>query len=138
MNHPNRFTLRARMMALPVLALLLAGGALSACQDGVAEVGGPASLQTTQALDILPANAQMVGMVDLESARESGSLGDMLQGEMSPFGANGSPEMDRFIRLTGFDPETDIDRVYVAADPENETGALVVYARFDRERMERA
>ncbi len=123
--------------ALP-LALLLVGGAATGCQDAVSVAGGPVSLQTTEALDVLPANAQMVGMIDFAEARQSGSLDNMMKGEMSPFGANGSPEMDEFIRLTGFDPATDIDRVYIAGSPEAETGALVVYARFDRDRIERA
>ena len=139
MNHPHRSTLRTRLAALPVVAaLLIAGFGLAACQDGVAEVGGPASLKTTQALDILPANAQMVAMLDMKAARESGSLGELMQGDMSPFGKDGSGEMDRLIRLTGFDPETDVDRIYLSADPDNQSGAMVIYARFDRERMERA
>ncbi|MEM1054852.1 MAG: hypothetical protein AAGI52_04955 [Bacteroidota bacterium] len=123
---------------IPVsLALLVAGLLFTGCQDGVAEVGGPASLQTTEALDILPGNAQMVGMVDLAAARASGSVGQMMKGEMSPFGQNGSGEMERIIRLTGFDPAEDIDRVYVAAASDNESAALVLYARFDRDRIER-
>ncbi|OZC03637.1 hypothetical protein [Rubricoccus marinus] len=137
--HAHRFSRRFALAALPVsLALLIAGAFLAGCQDSVSAAGGPVSLQTTEALDVLPANAAMVGMIDFESARANGALDSMMEGEMSPFGANGSSEMDEFIRLTGFDPATDIERVYVAGSPEAETGALVVYARFDRERIERA
>lgn len=138
MHHAHRLPLSVKLAALPVaLALLIAGLIFSGCQDSVAEVGGPASLQTTQALDLLPADAQMIAMVDLASARKSGAVERMMGGEMSPFGRDGSDEMDRLIRLTGFDPAEDIDRIYVAADPASESGAMVLYARFDRERIER-
>ncbi|MEL6616144.1 MAG: hypothetical protein AAFQ43_10420, partial [Bacteroidota bacterium] len=120
------------------LALLLVGFTLTGCEDAVSAAGGPVSLQTTEALDILPDGAQMVGMVDFASARQSNALSQVMEGEMSPFGADGAGEMDRFIRLTGFDPAEDIDRVYVAGSPEAEAAALVVYARFDRDRIERA
>ena len=137
--HAHRFDRRFVLVALPVsIALLLAGLVFSGCQDSVSTAGGPVSLQTTEALDMLPAGAEMVGMIDFAAARQSDALSPMMQGQMSPFGTDGSGEMDRLIRLTGFDPETDIDRVYIAGSPEAETGALVVYARFDRERIERA
>ena len=137
--HARRFDRRFVLVALPVsVALLLAGLLFSGCQDSVSAAGGPVSLQTTEALDMLPAGAEMVGMIDFAAARESDALSQMMQGQMSPFGTDGSGEMDRLIRLTGFDPETDIDRVYIAGSPEAEAGALVVYARFDRERIERA
>ena len=137
--HARRFDRRFVLVALPVsIALLLAGIVFAGCQDSVSAAGGPVSLQTTEALDVLPAGADMVGMIDFAAARESDALSPMMQGQMSPFGADGSGEMDRFIRLTGFDPETDIDRVYIAGSPEAKSGALVVYARFDRERIERA
>ena len=124
-----------RSAALP---LLLVGLLVSGCESAVTEAGGPVSLQTTEALELLPAGAQMVGMVDFAAARESDAIEAMMGGELSPFGQGGSPEMERLIRLTGFDPATDLDRVYVAASPEAETGALVLYARFDRDRIERA
>lgn len=137
--HARRFSRRFVLAALPVsLALLLAGTFLVGCEDAVSAAGGPVSLQTTEALDILPASAQMVGMVDLASARESGALSEVMEGKMSPFGSDGAGEMEEFIRLTGFDPATDIDRVYIAGSPEAEAAALVVYARFDRDRIERA
>ena len=135
MHHAHRFP--RRFTALP-LALLAAGLFVAGCESAVTEAGGPVSLQTTEALDLLPAGAQMVGMVDFAAARNSDALDQVMGGELSPFGADGRGEMDRFIRLTGFDPATDIDRVYVAGSPEASGAALVVYARFDRDRIERA
>lgn len=120
----------ARLAALPLLAFALAG-----CQDGAGIESAPATLETSEALDVLPP-AQFVGMVNFEAARRSDAVGPMLSGPMSPFGQN-SAEMDEVKRLTGFDPATDLDRVYVAGSPDSESGAFVAFARFDRERMER-
>jgi hypothetical protein len=139
MHHARHLPRRSVLAALPVsLALLLAGLLFAGCESAVTEAGGPVSLQTSEALDLLPGGAQMVGMVDFAAARNSNALEQVMGGELSPFGADGSNEMDRFIRLTGFDPATDLDRVYVAGSPETEAAALVAYARFDRDRIERA
>ena len=121
----------ARLLAaLPLLGLALIG-----CQDGAGIEAAPATLETTEALDVLPP-AQFVGMVDFAAARRSDAVGPMLDGPASPFGG-AAAELDEVERLTGFDPATDLDRVYVAGSPGAESGAFVAFARFDRERMER-
>lgn len=125
-----------RLAALGTLLALPAAG-LAGCGDATAVETAPLSVQTTEALDVLPANMPLVGMVDFAAARTSGSTAALLDGPMGPFGADGD-DLDTFVRLTGFDPATDLDRVYFAAAPERESGALVALARFDRERLERA
>lgn len=121
----------ARLLA----ALPLLGFALAGCQDGAGIEAVPATLETSEALDVLPP-AQFVGMMDLEAARRSDALGPLMTGPMSPLGENAA-EVDDFKRRTGFDPATDVDRMYVAGSPDSEAGAFVAYARFDRERLER-
>ena len=117
-------------------ALLVAGLALAGCGDASAVESGPLSVQTTEALDVLPAGVPLVGMVDLAAARQSGATAALLDGPMGPFGDHAA--FDDFVRRTGFDPSVDLDRVYLAASPDREAGALVVLARFDRDRIERA
>ena len=121
----------SRRLAAGVLLL----GVLVGCQDGAGIEAAPATLETTEALDVLPP-AQFVGMVDFAAARRSDAVGPMLSGPMSPLGQD-SGEVDELRRLTGFDPATDLDRVYVAGSPSSQAGAFVAFARFDRERMVR-
>lgn len=127
-----------RLAAAAVFAaLLVAGLALAGCGDASAVESGPISVQTAEALDVLPGGMPLVGMVDFAAARQSGSTAALLNGPMGPFGADGD-DLDRFVQMTGFDPATDLDRVYLAGAPDRESGALVVIARFDRDRIERA
>ena len=116
-------------------ALFFTAPALLGCQDGAGIETAPATLETSEALDVLP-SSQFVGMIDFAAARRSDAVGPMLNGPMSPFGQD-SPEMDEVKRLTGFDPATDLDRMYVAGSETDEAGAVVAFARFDRERLER-
>ena len=137
MHHAHRFPATYRLAALPIaLALLLGGAVLQGCETAVADAG-PVSLQTREALDVLPTDAAMVGMMDLKAARESGVVEALTGDALGSFGAQGGPELDAFVRVTGFDPGRDIDRVYVAGTEADGPSGLVVYARFDRDRIER-
>lgn len=125
--------------ALAALLLLPALGAVSGCTDSVAAPGVDASAQTTDALTILPATADVLGMMDFQAARGSDALDAMTGGAGLGFVSGaGSEDFDMFVRQTGFDPETDLDRVYVAASEGEGAGraAFVAYGRFDRERIE--
>lgn len=133
-----------RTAALLLVASLVVAGAgllLSGCSDSVGAPGVGASAQTTDALALLPPDAQMVGMMNLAAARQSDALGavtgDAGLGMMS---GNGSADFDEFVRLTGFDPAEDLDRVYVAgsdgASGATQRMAFVAYGRFDRDRIE--
>ena len=124
-------------------SLLIAGVALLAggCGDSLSAPGIGSSAQTTDALALLPSDAQMVGMMNLMAARESDALaavtGDAGLGVVS---GQGSDDFDEFVRMTGFDPNEDLDRVYVAGTeaPDGRQGrmAFVAYGRFDRDRIE--
>lgn len=121
-------------------ALLLAGTALflTGCSDSVATAGIGSSAQTTDALAVLPGDADVYGMTNLAEARDSqalsAALGDTGLGMVS---GRGSEDFDEFVRMTGFDPNEDLDRVYVAARENGpKRAAFVAYGRFDRERIE--
>ena len=121
-------------------ALLAAGLALFAtgCTDTVAAPGIGQSAQTTDALALLPPDADVYGMTNLAEARDSealtAALGDTGLGMVS---GQGSADFDEFVRLTGFDPNEDLDRVFVAAREDGpKRAAFVAYGRFDRGRIE--
>ncbi len=127
-------------MRLPLFAALVLL-ATAGCQDSVVAPGVGSSVQTTEALAVLPSDADVVGMMDLAAARQSDALsaatGGAGLGMVSP---GGSEAFDAFVRQTGFDPGRDLDRVYLAV-PAGTTqrgqAAFVGYGRFSRERIER-
>ncbi len=131
------------MSRLPLAAtsapLLLAGLALwiSGCQDSAAAPGVGDAVQTREALDLLPPDATMVGMMDLSAARASGAIATATGGAgLGLFSPGRSADFDAFVRQTGFDPGEDLDRVYVASTGAESAGAFVAYGRFSRERLE--
>ncbi len=138
MVHPTR---RASRLALAVTlgSLLVAGLALLAagCSESIGAPGIGSAAQTTDALAILPGDADVYGMTNLAAARESqaleAALGDSGLGMVT---GRGSADFDEFVRLTGFDPAQDLDRVYVAGREGSDGGAFVAYGRFDRARIE--
>lgn len=120
-------------------ALLVAGLALLAgCADSVAAPGIGSSAQTTDALAVLPGDADVYGMTNLAEARDSQALAAALGGTgLGMVSASGSADFEAFVRLTGFDPNEDLDRVYVAArEGQPKRAAFVAYGRFDRQRIE--
>lgn len=121
-------------------ALLVAGLALVAtgCTDTIAAPGIGSSAQTTDALAVLPADADVYGMTNLAEARDSRALSAALGGTgLGMVSGTGSADFEEFMRLTGFDPNEDLDRVYVAAsEGQPKRAAFVAYGRFDRERIE--
>ena len=127
-------------LALTFASLLTAGLVMVAagCSDGLSAPGIGSSAQTTDALALLPADADVYGMTNLAAARASdameAALGDTGLGMMS---GTASPDFEEFVRLTGFDPAEDLDRVFIAAsEGENDRAAFVAYGRFDRQRIE--
>ena len=126
------------LLVLAAAALAGAGLLLTGCGDSLAAPGIGSSAQTTDALAVLPADADVYGMTNLEAARESAALEAAL-GEtgLGMVSGRGSADFDEFVRLTGFDPSEDLDRVFVAASERTgQRAAFVAYGRFDRERIE--
>ena len=134
-----RASLLATLAALAVAGLALA---LSGCDDSFAAPGVGASAQTTEALALLPGDADVVGMVNLAAARQSGALDAALGGAgLGMVSGRGSDDFDDFVRMTGFSPAEDLDRVYLAAveapDGADGRAAFVAFGRFDRDRIRR-
>ena len=124
---------------LTLLAVgLVTAFSVSACESGLDAPGVTATVQSSEAFALLPADAQMIGMMDLRAARESDAIktatGGAGLGMVSP---DGSDDFDEFVRLTGFNPGEDLDRVYIAAREANRAAAFVGYGRFDRDRIAR-
>lgn len=122
-----------KVASAAALSLLL----LTGCGDSLTEGGVAMTAQTRETLDILPANAEVVGMMNLRAARAAGTLETIMNDEARLRGmtGGGSAAFSRFLQETGFDPSEDLDRVYVAM---GEAGpAIVGHGRYDRERIAR-
>lgn len=136
---PRRRLTPGSFAALAVAVATALGVAVTAsgCQDSVAAPGVGDAAQTREALDLLPPDATMIGMVDLGAARASDAVatatGGAGLGLMSP---GRSADFDAFVRQTGFNPGEDLDRIYVASTGGEAQGAFVAYGRFSRERLE--
>ena len=114
-----------------VLAALLVGGLTAGCESQLAP---PAelTLQTKNATEVLPADAQMVMMVDLQALQRNALFAKELGG-LDGIDAR----MQGFFDVTGFDPKTDLREVYMAqTGPGGEHIGVVAYATFDRERLQ--
>ncbi len=121
----------------PVFTLTVAAGlllAVSGCEStGVSFER--LSAHTQAAMDVLPADAIFVGMVDVNELGENQELSiehalmmtDELEGEARA-------RVDDFLRTTGFDPAKDLQSVYVAARDEDDA-VVVANAQFDMERL---
>ena len=130
LSPPTRLTL--------IAAGLVAALSFSACESGLDAPGVTATVQSSEAFALLPADARMIGMMDLRAARESDAIrtatGGAGLGMVSP---DGSDDFDAFVRMTGFNPGEDLDRVYIAARESDKAAAFVGYGRFDRDRIAR-
>ncbi len=126
--------LMKKKLLAPLLPALIFAIGLTGCET---DMSAPEalSLQTKNAVEVLPADARFVGMVNVRDLR-SEILGDeplafdRMNGELAA-------RIREFIETTGFDPANDLHEIYVAADPnEGDLVDLVVYADYDRDRLE--
>ena len=131
-------TRSSRLGGVLLLALAPLIVVTSGCSDALSAPGIGSSAQTTDALAVLPPDADVYGMTNLAAARQSEALAAALGGTgLGMVSAHGSDDFDEFTRLTGFDPAEDLDRVYIAAtEGVRKRAAFVAYGRFDRQRIE--
>src|SRR5690606_38273136 len=110
-----------------LLPLALAGLALAGCESALDAPTADRSLQTRDALEVLPAGADAAAMLNVRAAHESpvGRRGGPFSVE--GMSGEGAARFDEFVRLTGFDPEEDLERVYVAVTGEDGPPAVVAY-----------
>jgi hypothetical protein len=133
---------------LPVLAaLLFALGTLAGCGPNPPEP----SDDTLSALSVFPADVQSVSMVDLQRLKEDAGISffgergiqlTLLDSDFvfDPLSQEQRADLNAFIEASGFNPDTDLQSVYVAASPMGETAAmkaplLVLNAQFERDRL---
>ena len=124
----------------PLLALTLAAFVFVGCEANLDAPTGDLTLQTRDALAVLPADAAFAGMMNFRAMQSSAAVQratgnqfgmDALEGESKA-------RFDEFVRLTGFNPEEDLERAYFAVTraDQHEHPAFVVYADFDRARLD--
>lgn len=121
---------------LPLLALVVF---VVGCEN--VQSPGELTLQTRNALDVLPADVTVVSMVNVERARASDAFETFTDGgfSMRNMTGEGAARFNDFIEATGFNPEEDLERVYFAArdgDSDEHAPSFVVYADYDRARLD--
>jgi hypothetical protein len=127
--------MRRLLSLLPLALAVLAAG----CEN--VQSPGELTLQTRNALDVLPADVAMVSMVNVERARASDAFESFTEGGFSVqnMTGEGAARFNDLIEATGFNPEEDLERVYFAArnvDGEEHAPSFVVYADYDRARLD--
>lgn len=133
---------------LPALAaVLLALGTLAGCGPNPPEP----SDDTLNALAVFPADVQSVSMIDLQRLKEDAGISffgergiqlTLLDSDVvfDPLSQEQRADLNAFIEASGFNPDTDLQSVYVAASPMGESVAmeaplLVLNAQFERDRL---
>ena len=122
-----------KRLRFTLVPMLFAGMLIVGCENQL-EAPGAMTLQTKNAVEVLPAGAQFVSMVDMQAMHQN----DLFD----PFNEDLSGELharfQEFLDATGFDPANDLHEVYLAA-PDNEPdhqASIVAYATYDRDRLQ--
>ncbi|MEM9997010.1 MAG: hypothetical protein AAF809_04865 [Bacteroidota bacterium] len=128
------YSLRPGLSVLLALPLLLG---LAACTSP-SENTGAFALTTRGALDLLPADARVVGHLNLAEARDSDAIGPLYDAgfNLETMTGEGAARIEDFVAQTGFDLFDDIERLYVAGDPENARFVALMYAEYDPIRID--
>ena len=139
LNHSSRTSTLA--------VLLIALGLLAGCGPNPPEP----SDDTLSALSVFPADVQSISMVDLQRLKEDAGISffgergiqlTLLDSDVvfDPLSREQRADLNAFIEASGFNPDTDLQSVYVAASPIGETVAMqaplmVLNAQFERDRL---
>ena len=134
----------------PLSALLLSLGMLTGCGPNPPEP----SDDTLSALSVFPADVQSVSMIDLQRLKNDAGISffgergiqlSLLDSDVvfDPLSRAQRADLNTFIEASGFNPDTDLQSVYVAASPmddtvEMEAPLLVLNAQFERDRLARS
>lgn len=120
---------------LSLCSLLIAGGLLLGCENQL-EAPEAMTLQTKNAVDVLPAGAQLVGMMDLQAMQRNTAFDPF--GDLNNMSDEVGARVQEFIDATGFDPKEDLREVYFAAPAlgADAQASLVAYVTFDREALQ--
>lgn len=125
----------ASLCALALLPLLWLG-----CESGI-DQPPEAAPEARAATALLPPNAKVLVMADLQHMRQRGPEA-MRDRFMIPDGDGASASSARlrdFLSASGIDPDRDVHRVYAALpDTDGAAPRVVAYGSFDRERVAQA
>ncbi len=120
------------LLLLSALTLLIFAG----CENQL-EVSPEVSVNTKNALELLPSDAVMVGMVNPTRMNENPYLREMQEKAFSL--QDVSDEMDAnvqdFLDATGFDPLTDVKELYLSVG-KDEQATFAVYANIRADKFE--
>ncbi len=121
-----------------LLVLLVSAVGLAGCESQF-EPPAALTLQTKSAVEVLPAGARYVGMMNFQALQRNAAF-DLFGQEPFSFekmNDEAGARVQDFLDATGFDPRQDLREIYVAmpAAGPDEKPSLVAYANFDRERL---
>ncbi|MEM9664377.1 MAG: DUF3352 domain-containing protein [Bacteroidota bacterium] len=123
------------LLAVLVLALVLVVG----CESSL-DAPQSLTLETNSALSVLPADAQMAGMVRVADFAKHPALSPLSDDGASlwTMGSEAGARYAAFLEATQFDPARDLEDLYLAMSEGSDgqpRASLVAYASFDRDRM---
>jgi len=130
-----------RNRCLPLLALLVLSITAIGCETSLDPAPTPdLSAETKRASALLPSEATVMGMMDLQSVRERGPerFREMMSLDRLDAASESAARLRDFLSSSGVDPEKDLKRMYMAVAGENDDREpyLVVYGDFRRQRIE--
>lgn len=118
------------------LFLLLLLVVFSGCNTGMQE---PTDLtaEAKRATELLPATSSYVMMMDVRHVRDNSPEGEQMFSKMMDQAGERRARFRDFVEATGFDPKTDLNRVYLASGPDADAEATTVllYGAFDTDKI---
>jgi hypothetical protein len=131
--------IRRRSLTSLFALLFVASLTVLGCESGLDQPAATTP-ETRAATALLPADAKMTTMIDLEHVRSNGP--ESIRSKMAlPFANEASAEAARlqdFLDESGLNPKRDLERIFVAAPHDDQAPHFVAYGTFDPGRMEDA
>jgi len=130
---------RRSSLALLLALLLFVPIIGSGCESGI-DRPTEAPPETRAATALLPADARMMTMVDVQHLQKHGPERARRMLDV-PFSNGASAETARlqdFLEASGLNPDRDVERIYMAVSTTDRAPRSVAYGSFDRTRIEDA
>jgi hypothetical protein len=123
--------MKKRRLAGTILAVIVASAVVFYVYR---RLGGSGSSPRNDVLAQMPADASTVLYIDLNALRQSPFLAELYKWAPQP---KGDPDYAQFLQSTGFNYESDLDRVSIAVLKHGQDTALFAVAdgRFDRKKI---
>ncbi len=123
--------------------ILTLGTVLTGCEPHQLQVFKETiSTQTKTAIDVLPANAAYVGMMNMQDLKSNEYTDLFSQNGLLNSNApqEGLARLQDFIDATGFDPEQDLKEIYIASaevgEDKEPAVSIVAYASIEQEELQ--